>query len=91
MFNKLKQLKDLRDQAKVMQSALSQESVTVEKGGITITMDGNMEVKSFLVADGLKKETIESKAKEAINECIKKIQRIMAKKMQDMGGFPGLK
>ncbi|MFA7702181.1 MAG: YbaB/EbfC family nucleoid-associated protein [Patescibacteria group bacterium] len=44
MFNKLKQLKDLRDQAKKMQNALSGETVTTEKNGIVITMDGNMQI-----------------------------------------------
>ena len=34
MFNKLKQFKDLRQQAKTVQSALAQESVTEEKNGV---------------------------------------------------------
>jgi DNA-binding protein YbaB len=44
MFNKLKQFKDLRSQAKTMQNALSQESVTEEKNGVKITLNGNMEI-----------------------------------------------
>ena len=90
MFNKLKQFKDLKTQAKVMQDALAEEKVTEEKNGITITMNGNMEVLSVAIADGLTKEATESNVKSCFNEALKKTQRLMAKKMQEMGGFPGL-
>jgi len=36
MFNKLKQFKDLRNQAKTLQNALAQESVEYEKSGVKI-------------------------------------------------------
>jgi DNA-binding protein YbaB len=90
MFNKLKQFKDLKTQAKVMQDALAEEKVTEEKNGVTITMNGNMEVLAVAIADGLSKETIENNVKSCFNEALKKTQRLMAKKMQEMGGFPGL-
>lgn len=90
MFSKLKQLKDLKSQAKVMQDALAQETVTEEKGGVKISMNGNMEVLSVVIADGLTKKMIEDAAKSCFNESIKKAQRLMAKKLQDMGGIPGL-
>jgi hypothetical protein len=44
MFEKLKQIKDLRTQAKTMQNALSGEAVTVEKNGISLTINGNLEL-----------------------------------------------
>jgi len=90
MFNKLKQFKDLRSQAKTMQDALAEERISEEKGGVKITMNGNMEVLSVVIESGLTKEVIETSVKNAVNETIKKAQRIMAKKLQDMGGFPGL-
>lgn len=90
MFNKLKQFKDLKSQAKTMQDALATERVTEEKGGITITMNGNMEVLSVAIESGMTKEAIEGSVKNCMNETIKKAQRLMAKKLQDMGGFPGL-
>jgi len=90
MFNKLKQFKDLRSQAKTMQDALAEEKISEEKGGVKITMNGNMEVLSVVIESGLTKEVIETSVKNAVNETIKKAQRIMAKKLQDMGGFPGL-
>lgn len=90
MFNKLKQFKDLKSQAKIMQDALATEKVSEEKGGVTITMNGNMEVLSVTLESGMTKEAVESGVKNCMNDTIKKAQRLMAKKLQDMGGFPGL-
>lgn len=90
MFSKLKQFKDLRNQAKTIQNALAQESVTVEKGGVKIAMNGNMEVTSVSIAGEMNNEKIAAYVKEAVNDSIKKTQKIMAQKMQEMGGFPGL-
>lgn len=96
MFNKLKQFNDLRKQANQLKTVLAAETVTVEKNSLTVVMDGNQEVKSltinptYLSAD--KKDQIERETKEAINEAIKKVQRVMAEKMRSMGGFniPGM-
>lgn len=90
MFNKLKQFKDLRDQAKKMQSALSTESVKAEKNGVTVTLNGNMEITGVQIANDLNKESLAGAFKEAGNEAIKKAQRLMAEKVKTMGGFPGL-
>jgi len=91
MFNKLKQLKDLRDQAKKMQSALGGEVITAEKNGVKITMNGNMEITEVSINSELDKASLESAIKSATNDAMKQTQRLMAKKMQEMGGFPGLK
>lgn len=90
MFNKLRHLKDLRSQAKQMQNALAQESVTVEKKGIKIIMDGNLEITTININSDLSKDSLETALKDATNDAIKKTQRLMAQKMQEMGGFPGL-
>ncbi len=90
MFNKLKQLKDLRSQAKTMQGALAEEKVELEKNGIKMTMNGNMEVLSLTISADSNKEEIARNCKDIFNDGIKKTQRLMAKKMQEMGGFPGL-
>ena len=90
MFNKLKQLKDLRSQAKTMQGALSEEKVELEKNGIKIIMNGNMEVLNLTINTNSSKEEIAKNCKDIFNDGIKKTQRLMAKKMQEMGGFPGL-
>jgi DNA-binding protein YbaB len=90
MFNKLKQFRDLRSQAKTLQDSLSQESVTVDKNGTKLTMNGNMEITLLTLNGELAKETQEKILTELFNDAVKKIQRVMAKKMQEMGGFPGL-
>ena len=90
MFNKLKQIKDLRSQAKTMQNALSGESVTVEKSGIKMIMNGNMEITEFTASDDITKEALLQLTPSIVNDGIKDVQKIMAKKMQEMGGIPGL-
>jgi DNA-binding protein YbaB len=90
MFGKLKYMKDLRSQAKTMQNALAQESITVEKNGIKVVMNGNMEIISLSINESLAKESLEGMMINCLNEAIKKTQRLMAQKMQEMGGLPGL-
>ncbi len=90
MFNKLKQFKDLREQAKNMQNALADETTTVEKNGIKVVMDGNMNITSIEIDSDLDKEQLSKALKETLNEAIKKTQKNMAIKMQQMGGLPGM-
>jgi len=51
MFNKLKQFKDLRSQAKTMQNALAEEVVTEEKNGVKLVLNGNMEILELKLSD----------------------------------------
>lgn len=90
MFNKLKQFKDLRNQAKTLQNALAQEAVEYEKNGIKITMNGNMEITRLAINSEAAGEKLENILTEAANETIKRAQKLMAKKVQEMGGLRGL-
>jgi DNA-binding protein YbaB len=90
MFSKLKQFKDLRSQAKTMQNALSQETITEEKNGIKVVLNGNMEVTTLILNESLPKNSQEEILKDCFNDAVKRAQRLMAKKLQDMGGLPGL-
>jgi DNA-binding protein YbaB len=96
MLSKLKQFKDLRDQGKKLQGALSGESVTIRTAGdkIVMIMDGNLQITGLTIDPELlnpqKKLVLENGIKEAHSEALKKMQRIIAGKMQEMGGFPGL-
>ncbi|OGH85091.1 MAG: nucleoid-associated protein, YbaB/EbfC family [Candidatus Magasanikbacteria bacterium RIFOXYC12_FULL_33_11] len=94
MFNKLKQFKDLRDQAKEMQSKLSEESITVKSGSVEITMNGNLDLTNVNVdsesLDPNKKSKIEKDFKDAHADALKKMQRVMAMKMKEMGGLPNI-
>lgn len=91
MFNKLKQFRELRSHAKTLQNALKEERVEVEKDGVRIIMDGNQEITTIDVSLELlspeKKHQLENVIREVNNEAIEKTKRIMAKKMQSMGGF----
>lgn len=93
MFEKIKQLKELRDQAQAMKKALAEETVQADSahGRIGIVMDGNQEVMAVSIDPDLltpeKKEEVEKGVKEAVNDAVKKSQRAMAQKVQSMGGL----
>lgn len=96
MFNKLKQFKDLRDQAKKIQELL--QDVTVEGtaawGKVKVTMNGNQEVTAVSIEPELlsDKAKLEDAVKEAYNDTVKKAQRAMAEQMRKSGNLniPGL-
>lgn len=79
MFNPLSGLGDLQklqQQAKLMQEALQQETVEVEKNGVKVTVRGDQVIMSIEV-DGI----IENRVAEAVNEAVKKTQELAAKKL----------
>jgi len=87
-LSKLKQFKDLRKAAKEMQSTLSEETAMGEGAGgkVSLVMDGNQSVLSAEVDPELltpdAKSKLEGGIKDAVNDAVKKIQKLMAKKMQ---------
>lgn len=91
MFSKLKQFKDLRDRAKTIQSTLSQERVegSAGWGKIKVVMDGNQKVVSVAIdQDQMNdKARLEGSVKDAVNDAVEKVQKIMASKLKDMGGL----
>lgn len=100
MFNKLKQIKELRDKAKQLQNQLTQETISVSSEGekISLVMDGNQQILAVNIKPELlqsdQKERLEKALKETYNEAIKKVQRLIAKKIQggnynlpNLGGF----
>ncbi|MBT3690563.1 YbaB/EbfC family nucleoid-associated protein [bacterium] len=96
LFNKLNQIKDLKSQAKDLQGQLAEESITVEKHGTTIIMDGNQKMTKLDInpeyLNTEKKEKLEELLKNLHSDAIKKVQRVMAEKMRAQGGFnlPGM-
>ncbi len=93
MFNKIKQYKDLRSQAKKIQGVLADERAEGSGawGKAKVTIDGNQQVLSVHLDPELLSPANQEKAqdaiKEAVNDAIKKIQKIMATKIQGMGGL----
>lgn len=94
MFNKLKQIKDLRDKAKEMQDALSEEKIegSADWGKVKIVMDGNMKVTGVTIDPSLlaTKEKLEQDIAEAFNDAMARMQKVMAEKMKNMGGLEAL-
>ncbi len=89
MFNKLKQFKDLRDQAKQLQNTLAHESAQGSSGSVQITINGNQEITEVTIQEtGLAdKSALEKDIMNATNKAIKNVQKIMALKMREMGDF----
>lgn len=97
MFSKLKQIKELRDQAKKAQDLFKDISVVGSgaRDKVMVTMDGNLKVRGVSIAPELinvdSKEKLESGIKDAFADAVKKAQREMASKMKGSGmDFPGL-
>jgi len=95
MFNKIKAIKDMRTQAKKLQSGLSEITAEGEAawGKVKIKIDGNQQILEVKIDDELLKDKtkLQDAIKEAINDAVKKIQRQMAFKMKEMGGLDALK
>jgi DNA-binding YbaB/EbfC family protein len=91
MFNKLKQVKDMRQKAKRMQGMLKEETVVGEAahGKVKIAMSGNQEALAVTIDPAFQQsesaEKMGSAVKDAINDAVKKAQRVMVKKMQESG------
>jgi len=83
-FQKVGELKKMRDQAMQIQRELQGEEVTVEKNGVRIVISGDQKVKELL-SNGQSDNDV----KEAVNEAIKKSQEVAARKLSQMGGGLG--
>lgn len=81
MFDQLKDMKKMRDEAMKIQRELAGEEVVVNKNGVDITITGDQKIKEIRT-NGKSDNDI----KEAVNEAVKKSQEVAAKKLQSMGG-----
>ncbi len=93
MFNKLKQINDIRKQAKDMQSMLAEVIVVGQSSGgrVMVTLDGNQSVQGVQIEEGSDVKQISQDVKDAFNDAAKKLQRELASKMKEMGGLDALK
>lgn len=92
MFNKLKELKDLRDQGKKMKEMLDEVVVVGGSNGnkVMITMNGSHELLGVQIDESLEREKIADGFKAAYADATQKLQTELFKKMKDMGGMGGL-
>lgn len=83
MFNKLKQFKDLRSQAKQIQNQMEEEVLEVSKDGITIKINGANEILDMQIEDKLlqDKDRLIKIIKNTFKEAMRDMQKRMAKKM----------
>jgi DNA-binding protein YbaB len=77
MFDKLKQLNQLRQ----IQKTLEAEILTHEKNNIRVTIDGKMTIKDLTLDPNKPAHEQAGSVKDCINEAMEKMQRLMAQKM----------
>jgi len=83
MFEQIKQIKKLQE----IQNALKSEKIENEKNGVKVFMNGKLEVEDVILNPALSIDDQEKAVKDCFNETMKKVQMVVAKKMQSMGGF----
>jgi DNA-binding protein YbaB len=85
MFDQFKKLAEL----KKMQDAFKKEKETVEKNGISATLNGNFEVEDIKINPELSADEQQKILKECLNEAREKIQKKLAKSLMGsgLGGF----
>jgi len=83
MFNKLKQFKDLRSQAKQMQKKMEEETLELSKNGLRIKINGSNEILELDISDDLMtdKDKLSKTIRETFKQAVKDMQKRMAKKM----------
>jgi len=84
MFDNIKKLHEL----KKMQDSFKKETVTVEKRGVVVTVNGNFGVDAIKFNPELSIEDQQNALKDALNEARETIQKTLAQKMMASGiGF----
>jgi len=91
MFSKLKQFKDIRSKAKVIQSMLAAEKIegSAGWGKVKVVVNGSQVVESVTIDPSAMedKAKLEGLIKDAMNDGMTKVQRMMATKLKDIGGL----
>ena len=85
MFDNLKKVQEL----KRMQDALKQERETVQKKGISVTVNGGLEVERIMLNPALTQDETAETIRQCVNEANKNMQKRLAKMMSsfDFGGL----
>ena len=83
-LGQLKQLNQMRQQAKTLQKELEKEEEVYESRGIKVKVNGAQQI-VYLEVDGEDRDDIT----DAINKAMKNVQKKAAKKMMEMGGGLG--
>ena len=84
VFDQIKKIAEL----KKMQDSFKKERATIEKRGVSITVNGNMEIEEVKLNPELSLEDQQNLVKQCFNEAKENIQKTLAKAMMASGiGF----
>ena len=86
MFDKMKQMYELKKQADQMKKELQSEVINVTHGDVTVKVDGTQKILKLDYPESIDPD----KVKDAINKAMDEVQKIAAKKMQGMMGMGGM-
>jgi len=86
MFDKMKQMYELKKQADQMKRELEAEVIEVTHGEVTVKVDGTQKIRNLAYPQDIEP----AKVKDAINKAMDEVQKVAAKKMQGMMGMGGL-
>ncbi len=91
MFSKLKQVRDLQGKAKQIQHVLAAEKIegSAGWGKVKMTVDGNQNVVTVSIDPDVMsdKTKLEGLIKDAANDAMGKVRKVMASKLKDLGGL----
>jgi nucleoid-associated protein EbfC len=94
MFDKMKELMEMKKQADKIKRELDQMTAEVTESGIRVIINGSQDFRYIEIDDNLlkpeRKDQLEKALLNATNTAIKKSQKLAAQKMQAMlPGMPG--
>ena len=84
MFDAFKNLGKLNELRK-MQDSFKKEKLTIEKNGVSVTMNGNFEVEEIKLNPELGLEDQQNALKQVLNEARENIQKTLAKNLANSG------
>ncbi len=90
MFGNLGKMAEMVKQAKAMKDAMSKIRTEGEAGGVKVAVNGEMNILEVSVPAGLDAQKAGGLFKDAANKALRSAQMEAAKRMQGMGGFPGM-
>lgn len=85
MFDKLKQMYDLKKKADALKKELEKEVVEVEAGDIKIRVNAAQKIEDIALGESVDPKNL----KEAINKALEESQKVAAEKMKGMMGGLG--
>ncbi len=86
MFDKLKQMYELKKQADQMKKQLEAEVIEVDHGGVKVKVNGAQKILRLDYPSDIDPDRL----KDAINKAMDEAQKVAAKKMQGMMGISGM-